>query len=56
MLGRNVSLRALLTRELWMPHPWRCSRPWMGPGQPELMPDVVVGNPAHGRGLGLDDV
>ena len=22
--------------ELWVPHPWRCLRPWMGPGQPEL--------------------
>jgi len=21
--------------ELWVPHPWRCPRPWMGPGQPE---------------------
>ena len=19
--------------ELWVPHPWRCPRPWMGPGQ-----------------------
>ena len=25
--------------ELWVPHPWRCPRPWMGPGQPELVED-----------------
>lgn len=32
---------------LWVPHPWRCSRPsWMGPGQPELEDGV----PAHSRG------
>ena len=22
--------------ELWVPHPWRCLRLWMGPGQPVL--------------------
>jgi len=22
--------------ELWVPHPWRCPRPWMGSGQSEL--------------------
>jgi len=27
-----------LSRDVWGPHPWRCSRPgWMGPGQPELV-------------------
>ena len=27
-----------LARDLWVPHPWRCSRPgWMGLGQPELV-------------------
>jgi len=37
--------------ELWVPHPWRHSRPgWVGPGQPEL----VGGSPAHGWGLELD--
>jgi len=35
--------------ELWVPHPWRYSRPgWVGPRQPEL----VGGSPAHGWGLG----
>ena len=25
---------AQLPRELWVPHPWRCSGPgWVGPGQ-----------------------
>jgi len=39
---------AQLPRELWMPHPWRHSRPgWMGPEQPEL----AGGSPAHGRRL-----
>ena len=27
-----------------------------GPGQPELVPDVVAGNPEHGRGLEQDDL
>ena len=36
--------------ELWVPHPWRCPRPWMGPGQPELVPHVVADNPACGEG------
>ena len=52
MLGRNSLLRGIGTgckEKLWMPHPWKCSRPgWMGPGQPEL----VGGSPAHGRGWG----
>lgn len=35
----------ILPRELWEPHPCRCSRlGWMGPGQPEL-----VGQAAHSR-------
>ena len=25
-----------------------------GPGRPDLVPDLVVNNPAHGRGLELD--
>ena len=29
---------AQLPRELWVPHPWRHSRPgWVGRGQPELV-------------------
>jgi len=33
--------------ELWVPHPWRCPRLWMVPGQ------LRWGQPAHGRvGLG----
>jgi len=43
---------------LWMPHPWRCSRPGFGcgPGQPELVLDMEVGGPACSReGLELDD-
>jgi len=29
---------AQLPRELWVPHPWRHSRPgWVGCGQPELV-------------------
>ena len=29
---------ALLPRELWVSHPWRCPRPgWMGPGQTKLV-------------------
>ena len=32
--------------ELYVPHPWRYPRPWMGPVQPEL-----VGG--SNRGLGL---
>ena len=32
--------------KFWMRHPWRYSRPgWMGP-------DIVIGNPAHGTGVG----
>jgi len=34
-----------------LPHPWRCPRLWMGPGQPELLGD----NPAHNKGLRLVD-
>ena len=26
-----------LPRELWVPHPWRFPRSWMGPGQPEMV-------------------
>jgi len=26
-----------LRREVWVLHPWKCPRPWMGPGQPDLM-------------------
>ena len=38
-----------LPREVWMPPPWKCSRPgWMGLEQPGL----VEGVPAHGRGVG----
>jgi len=54
MFGRNFSLRVVrchhgCPEKLWVPRPWKCSRPgWMGPGQP----DVVVSNPAHGRGVG----
>jgi len=34
---------------LWVPHPWRSSRPgWMGPGQP----DLVAGN-QHTAGVGI---
>ena len=39
--------------ELWVPHPWRCPRPWMGPVQPELLPHVVADNPACGKGAGI---
>lgn len=40
------------TEELWVPHPWRCSRSgWMGFEQPGLMEAV----PPHGRGLEQDD-
>jgi len=39
-------------RRLWMPHPWRHSgQAGCGSGQPGL----VVGDPAHSRGLELDD-
>ena len=34
--------------ELWVPHPWRCPRPWVGPGQPEL----GGSQPTAGVGLG----
>ena len=27
---------ALAVPRAVVPHPWRCLRPWMGPGQPEL--------------------
>jgi len=38
---------------LWMPHPWRCSRPgWMGPGQPGLVLGIEVGGPACSGGVG----
>jgi len=39
--------------KLWMPHPWRCSRP----GQMGLFwqHDLVVGNCIHSRRLELDD-
>ena len=37
-------------RELWVPHPWRCSRPgWTGRGQPEL---VETPSPRQGVRLG----
>jgi len=37
-------------RRLWMPHPWRHSRPgWM------WQPGLVVGDPARSRGLEPDD-
>jgi len=37
-LLRGDEVLALLPRDLWVPHPWRCSRSgWMGPGQPELV-------------------
>jgi len=29
--------------ELWVPHPWRSPRLWMGAGQPELWGQLVVG-------------
>ena len=55
----NVSLRGWwgtgtdCPEKLWMPHPWRCSRPGrMGPGHPELVPDLLVGNPANVRRTG----
>jgi len=39
-------------RRLWMPHPWRHSRPgWMWLWAAWLL----VGDPAHSRGLELDD-
>jgi len=34
--------------ELWVPHPCRCLRPWVGPGQPEL----GGSQPVAGMGLG----
>jgi len=41
MLGGNSSLKVGRSwhcfPEMWVPHPWRCPRPWMGPGQPELL-------------------
>ena len=37
---------------LWMPRPWRCSRPgWMGPWQPGLVLNVKVGSPACSVGV-----
>jgi len=43
MWGKFFILRAVrrwhCCPELWVPHPWRCPRPWMGPGQPELVED-----------------
>ena len=50
----TVCIQALaqLPRVVVVPHPWRCLRP--GWRQPELVPDVVVGNPVHGRGLEQD--
>ena len=35
--------------ELWVPHPWRCPKPWVGPGQPELAWGT---QPMGGVGLG----
>ena len=41
---------------LWMPHPWRCSRPgWMGSGQPGRVPDLEVGGSPCGSGVELSD-
>jgi len=38
---------------LWMPHPWRCSRPgWIGPWQPGLVLNGEIDGPACGRGIG----
>ena len=41
---------------LWVPHiPGGAQgQAGWGPVQPELVPDVVVGNPVHGRGLEQD--
>jgi len=41
---------ALLLRTVGA-NPWRCPRPWMGPGQPEL-----GGSQPTAVGLELDDV
>jgi len=30
-------------------------RCWMGPGQIDLVPNLVAGNPVHSMGLELDD-
>lgn len=39
-----------------MPHPWICSMPyWMGLGQPDLVLNLTVGNPACSRRDELDD-
>jgi len=35
----------------WLPQPWMCSRPGrIGPEQPHLVLDLVVGNPVFGQG------
>ena len=47
MLGGGETL-ALLPREVRVPHPCSCPRPWMGPGQPEL---VRSHQPMTGVGL-----
>ena len=39
-----LSNQSLVPRELWVPHPWKCPRPWMSLGQP-----------AYSRGLEPDD-
>lgn len=38
-------------QELWIPHPWKCPQPQMGPGQPEVVGGTQEGG---GKGLGLD--
>lgn len=41
--------------KLWMPYVWGCSRSvWIGIRQPDLVPDLVGGNPACSRGVGTE--
>ena len=65
MSGGSLSLREWwgagtgCPERLWIPHPWRCSRPsWIGPLTVcpcILIFNVVIGNLACSRKLELDD-
>lgn len=52
--GKDGEMLALLSREMWVPQPWRCPRRGrMGPGQPELAGGGAGRSLEQGLELGL---
>ena len=55
LLSLQTKKLKLESRELRMPHPWRCPRSrWMGPWQPGRVLGLVIGNQLAARGLELN--